>query len=161
MKADPGNGVWFIGPPNPDGTGPPADYLIVCSYRDDSGAGAMLFTRPVRTVPDDLGTKNQADRWFGECMRWLRRCLTGPHSKNSKNWPPAPIGFLMFLSAKPGKIDAFVYKDSGLNPALSQAAYRTALALGEIWPEWKDWRSQIERDPELKKAIWLDDTTVN
>lgn len=161
MKANPGDGVWFIGPANPDGTGPPADYLIVCSHRDGSGAGALLFTRPVRTVPDDLSTRNQADQWFGECMRWLRRCLTGPHAKDSEKWPPAPVGFLMFLSAKPGKIDAFIYRDADMTSELTSAAYRVALALGEIWPEWKEWRSQMDKDPELMKAVWLEDTGVN
>lgn len=154
MKADPANGVWFLGPDAGNGLGPKRFYHLVCAHQDEDGTCvAMLFCRPVLTRPASGSAGNRAERWFKENAEWLRSSLES--GEDVVDWTDPPQDFFLFISPKPGESEEFVRRSP------SEETYamvgKAALGLGEIWPEWAEWRARQNAPAEVDPSRIADD----
>jgi len=133
MTHDPGNGVWFFGPEKG-----PALFRLVWTNRGPDGAGAVLFHRPVLTVPHDLSARTEADARANLCLRWFHG--NAAQNKDAATWPDPPHDFTLFLSANPGQAASFGKEKP--SKEILKIVVRVLVKLGEIWPEWHAWLAE-------------------
>ena len=162
-KANPADGVWFVLAHLGDGpflpTDVPQDYYLVCAtVLNGDWPVALWFDETTRTLPNDMGTRNRADRWAQECLEWWSKGMMSgePFDK----WPEdPPHDFLFADSSLPGSLFHFAKDKHSHRGAIQKVVPHFALMLRNVWPTWTTWGETkgIPEHPAMKNATFYEE----